>query len=192
MMLAMPTMAVRCFGVPICLFGTFVLSYMSACFIAIIEQTAEGRDKIVEWPSGYWRDWFWSMPSTLGMLAPPLAAVGLLGGFTGFHPWWLYMLAVVLVYPVLMLSALDNGSAANPFSIRVLRSLKTVWWAWAMVYGASILMAVGWYAAVKPPFAYQPMATVLPAAPAAVALIFIYARLLGRLCWCFDHYEEKS
>jgi len=182
-------MAVRAFGPAVLLVGTFCLSYTSACFSTIIEQTAEGGERIEQWPSGLWRDWFWTMPFTLGMLLPPLVVVAILARLAGVESDWPYAVAAWLAYPVLLLSALESGSPLAPASAVVLRSLRSVWWGWAVVYAVSAAMGLAWYGAVRETFPYRPFAATLLAAPAATAALFIYARLLGRLMWCAGQRE---
>lgn len=185
------TVAARCFGVPFMLIGMLSLSYTSACFVTVLEQTTVGRNKISDWPAGLWRDWFWTMSTTIGMLAPPAVILAVVGRLTGFDSWWVHSFIVLAAYPVLLLSALDNGSALAPISGRILRSLKTAWWCWVLLWGISIPAVFIWWLAVASAFFVRPFLIVLMAAPVAAAMLFIYARLLGRLCWYVGKHEDE-
>ena len=45
-----------------------VLGYLSVCYLGIIESTSTGQTN-VDSLSGDWREWFWTLPASLGMFA---------------------------------------------------------------------------------------------------------------------------
>jgi hypothetical protein len=103
-------------------------------------------------------------------------------------------LAVVpfVLYPVMLLSALESGSPAVPYSPHIFRSLKTVWWAWLALYLQSGVLFAVWLWLTVEFFPDQPFGTLAIAAPALAAITLIYARLLGRLVWCAKRASEMS
>jgi hypothetical protein len=169
----------------------FALSFASAWCLAVIEQTSLGYDTIEEWPMMDWRERFCTFPTTLGMLGVALAIGGGIQAL-GIAPSPYAMLTVAFfLYPVLLLSALENGSPLSPLSRVIRRSLVNVWWAWGLFYVETGVLLVVWALAVVPEFPYQPFAVTLFAMPPLAAIFLIYARLLGRLIWCIGQHEPS-
>lgn len=169
---------------PTCLLTLFGWCYASACFTGVIEQTANGVDAIIDWPSGLWREWLWSLGWSAGSYFVALAcgAVAALpfpwpwGGLVMVHVAW-------LLYPVFLLSSLENNHMLAILSLTVLRSLAVVPVPWLVVYGVSWVMMIGWFAALVP-LGDFPLFTILYAVPLLAAMLLTYARFLGRLSWC--------
>jgi hypothetical protein len=182
------------FGFAVFLIFMLVASFTSASFMLVIEQTAQGTDVVEEWPTGLWRDWFWTLPITVGLLVPPAVVIDLLRRGLGAQSWLPFLPLVFFLYPFLLASALDNGSPLTPFSKNVLRSLKSVWWAWATVFAVSIAMTVAWAALFVSSFPYQPWGTVAAMVPLLPGMMLLYARMIGRLLLCarmHDDWEEE-
>jgi hypothetical protein len=172
------------FGFAVFLIFLLIASFTSATFMLVIEKTAQGVDVVDEWPSGLWREWFWTLPMTLGLLVPMAVVLDLLRRGLGFPTWLLFVPLVFFTYPFMLTSAIDNGSLLAPFSKNVLRSLKSVWWAWAIVLVVSVGMTVAWAVAFASPFPYQPWGTVTLMVPLLPGMMLLYARLIGRLLLC--------
>jgi hypothetical protein len=177
------TMAVYAMRFSICWVVFFSVSYVSACLLAIIEGTASGNDEITDWPKGDWRDNVISMVYPVGMLV--------LACLVGWAAWWLTLrvswavpVAVgFLVYPVFLLSAMENGSALGFISRPILRTCLDVWWAWLVLYALSGAMIAGWLVWAVLFFPSGPFVTAGVSGPILAAILFLYARLLGRLAW---------
>jgi hypothetical protein len=184
------TVAARCLAFPSLWLTAFPLGYLSVCCLSVLEQTSHGYDKITDWSVGEWREWLWSLGYTLGALAPALlvgAAVGTLFSFTGsWVPLWLI---TFLSYPILLLSALDNGSILAPLSMPMLRSLRQLWWGWLIFYGETGIMLVGLLLLLFVLFPVNPFMAVAVTTPPTVAFMLLYARLLGRLVWCIGQVQ---
>ncbi|MCA9248460.1 MAG: hypothetical protein KDA42_15140 [Planctomycetales bacterium] len=167
-------------------------SYTSACYLAILEGTSAGNDKIEGWPEGDWREWFWTLPWTLS----PAVAGGILGGLLSYvipiQPWVLCAAMIFVLYPVWQLSTLANASVAQPFSADVLRTFKTHRLAWQFFYlmqfGMSLCAGVTLWIA----FAINTFLGALLMGPIAAAYLFIYARLIGRLALMLAQVDDES
>ncbi len=182
----------RWISLPIILIAIFSCSYVSACFLAIMEGTAGGRDKIEDWPTGLWREWFWSMPSTFGMLGAAVLLGAAFGRVISDQSWLSTLIVTFFVYPFFQFSAVETGSPLYPISVPVLKSFRRVWWAWLVFYvetgvGGGLFLLV-----VVVCFLRFPFTTVILFAPLVGAAIFLYARLLGRLAWCALKYGNLS
>jgi hypothetical protein len=185
-------LAVRCFGVPVLLIATLTLSYASACCMAAIETTAEGYDEVIDWPSGYWRDWFFTMVAALAILAIAMGIGGLIGWWLGIGTWLPAAVTGYVFFPLFVLSTLEAGSMTVLVSWPVLRSFWSVWWGWLLFYvETGVAVAVAAVTAVAA-FRLQPWLTPFIAGPAIGAAMLIYARLIGRLAWCFAEYGDKE
>ncbi len=173
-------------GMPVGMITIGSLSYAAVMYLHVVQQTAEGFDTIDDWPASGWLEWFWTLPSTLGVLLMA-AVVGWLVSSLLWGGWWIPIVAVaVVLYPVLQLSVLDAGSVMIPYSPRILGSLVAHPLAWAAFYAVSLTLLaacgfLGWLTFVDPPYV-----TMLVLAPVSATGVLIYARLLGRLAGSFD------
>ena len=185
------TVAARCLAVPSLWLAAFPLGYLSVCCLNVIEQTSQGYDKIEDWSVGEWREWFWSFGFTLGAIVPAL----LIGAVVGAIPWvgtGLSMgLTVFLLYPVFLLSALDNGSIFAPISGLILRSFRTAWQGWLIFYGETSVLVAALVLLILVLFPLNPFLAVAVTTPPLVAVMLIYARLLGRLVWYIGQSQEE-
>jgi hypothetical protein len=173
-------------GVPVGSITIAALSYTAVMYLHVVQQTAEGFDAIDDWPASGWLEWFWTLPSTLGVVGMA-ALVGWIFSSLLFRGSRIPIVAALLIlYPVLQLCVLDSGSTIMPLSRRILRTFATHPVPWAIFYAMSLslLGAFGflcWLTFVDPPYV-----TMLFLAPVSATLILIYARLLGRLAASFD------
>lgn len=180
------TLAFRCFVLPVFFIIAFSCSYASAACLVITQVTSDGYDGVDDWPTGDWREWAWSMTYTAGMF---VLALMIAWGIQALVPygWPIPLLGSIIVfYPILLLSALESGSPANPISKPVLESLLLVWWAWLIVIVESAVMLGAWLLFTVLAFQQAPWLAPVLAAPLLAAGLMIYARLLGRLAWKID------
>ena len=184
--------AARCFALPLFLISLLVYSYASACFLAILEGTASGYDKIEDWPTGLWREWFWTLPSTVGMLVAALMVGAAIGRFMTDTSWAPTLIIAFFLYPILQFSVVENGSLMDPVSVPVWRSLRRVWWAWLIFYVATAAGIVLLALVVGVFFLVDPVVGVAVAGVLECACLFMYARLLGRLAWCALKYGDLA
>ena len=157
------------------------LSYASACYLGVLESTSNGYTTPDDALSGGWQDWFWTLPSTAGMLA--IAAV--IGYGINFlfplHTFNVIAVCVWLVFPLLQLSTLENASPLAPLSLPILRTLVTRPIAWFLFYVNSfvmlaLLVLIGTASWRDPPFI-----TILIMGPITTIALLFYAWLLGIL-----------
>jgi uncharacterized membrane protein len=178
-------------AIPVGVVTFAALSYVSVCFLSIVETTSAGHTEIGEALYGGWREWFWTLPTTLGMLAIAAAVGWGLSFVVPLSTWLLIRLSFVIVYPILQLSALENGTPLAPVSTMVLRSLAKRPVAWVVFYALTLLLIsvvwlVGRLAWYDPPV----ITMIIMGAVAAVAL-FVYAWLLGQLAKLISTGDEK-
>jgi hypothetical protein len=185
------TVAARCLAVPSLWLTAFPLGYLSVCALNVIEQTSHGYDRIDDWSVGEWREWLWSFGHTLGAVVPALLVGAAVGALPLIPTSWAMAVAVFLLYPVFLLSALDNGSLFAPISATILRSFGTAWRGWLILYGQTGAMIGGWTVLSLALFRWNPFLSVVLATPPMVAMMLLYARLLGRLVWYMGELEEE-
>ncbi len=178
-------------GLPSLLVSLIGGGYISACLLTVIEDTANGCDRVQEWPESDWRDWAFTLR------IPAMAAFGALAAGCVFLKlaghWNLAAdLATLLVFPVLMLSILETGAVLAPISGAILVSWFRFWWAWAIFYAetAALLLPLAWYIRWASGQSLPVALTII--APPLVAVMLIYARLLGRLAWYTGWDEEQE
>ena len=120
--------------------STIVALPMLSAGLALLESVANHQRRVAEWPSFNVFDNFGEILvilfSLLGSLLPGMLVGGLIGRSGGAE--WLILTGMMgtcfLLFPVLMLSMLDNGSPLQPFSGAVLTSIPQVAEAWGGYY----------------------------------------------------------
>lgn len=175
------------FGMVAIMIFFFIASYGAACFLDIVINTAYNLDKADDWPDPDWRErlWqLWRVGYLFALSAVIAAGVGLLLPWASNAQRLLFFTTVVLVFPILVLSALEANSFLMPFSTRVLASLATSAGAWVVFYAVSATMLAAWGLAVPKIYAKFGGLSLLVACPLEAALVFTYGRLIGRLAWC--------
>ncbi len=113
---------------------------MLSAGLALLESVANHQRRVAEWPSFNVFDNFGEVLvilfSLLGSLLPGMLVGGLIGRSGGAE--WLILTGMMgtcfLLFPVLMLSMLDNGSPLQPFSSAVVKSIPQVPEAWGGYY----------------------------------------------------------
>jgi len=167
------------------LFGLLWMMFASAVGMAIVQDTSDGCDRIVNWPQGTVFEWFPEFLVVVNSLSLSLIAglgLGTIFGVdapqAGFPP----AIAGFVLFPLFLVSMLEGNSPWKPFSWPIWRSVFSVGWAWGLFYletgliGLVVVVPAARLAAMHPLIA-------LPAVAALVTALMIYFRLLGRLVW---------
>jgi hypothetical protein len=157
-----------------------VLGYLSVLFLSVVESTSNGRTS-VESLQGEWREWFWTLPSTLGLLAIAVFIGWLLSVVLTANFWFMIAACAVLLYPILQLSSLETGSPFAPLSLPVLASTVKHPLGWFVFYAISCALANSLWLAARLAWHDPPYITVFIVAPIATVALFFYAWLLGQL-----------
>ena len=176
-------------ALPVVLFVLWTGSFAVSSAVTILEDTAAGNDVIHHWNDGGWGDW-------LGDSYGPvfLSTSAWFGGFligklvaTTGHPalYWPALLAgFCVLLPIVVLSALEAGSWFIPLSGPVLKSLVRLPGQWLAYYAVSGAIAAVYFSIVllglSRGFWFT---TLILTGPLLGTVIFIEARLLGRLGW---------
>jgi hypothetical protein len=155
-------------------------AYVSVCYLGIIESTSTGHTN-VDALEGDWREWFWTLPASLGMLAISAAVGWGLSFLIPVSVWWLIALAVLLTYPILQLSSLETGTPLAPLSLPVLASLVKHPVAWFVLYVISFALADVVWLVARLAWNDPPYSTMLIMGPIVTVALFFYAWLLGQL-----------
>ena len=157
------------------------LSYCSAFYLGVIESTAQGHTEPDDALTGDWRDWFWTLPATVGVLLMTAGIGWLISRLAPDSTWTIIGVTIWLLYPVLQLSTLETGSIASPISLPVLSTLATRPLMWATLFGISFLLGKGVSSLTQVFWPARPFVTMLLVGPIATLSLLIYAWLLGQL-----------
>jgi DNA-directed RNA polymerase subunit M/transcription elongation factor TFIIS len=168
--------------------AAWTLSYGAACVWAVMHDTANGADEIVDWPQLGFSERLGELVRLVyhaGMaLAIPYGAGLVAAQWLGpTAPPTFAALGVVLVFPFLSLSSLESNRTIWPFSAVVFRSLFSLWWGWVVVYLEIATLLAVWAATVVFTIESSPYLSMLWSSPILAAVALITARLLGRLIW---------
>lgn len=162
--------------------GLLTLGFAAACFIAAVDDTADGQREVQDETMPAWDQWIFSFFSvayvwtTSGALGYPLVFV------PGLGPPAILVSSIVL-FPVLLLSALECDSFLLPISAPIWRSIIRLPGTWLGFYLISSLVVGGWFVASGLLFREAPGVVLLVSPMIGAAVMLIYARLLGRLAW---------
>lgn len=170
----------RVLAVPTGMITAAVLGYVSVCYLGVIESTSAGETN-VELVDTDWKEWFWTLPASLGMLVLSAAIGWGLSLVLPLNVWWLIAISVFITYPILQLSSLETGSPTAPLSLPVLRSLAKHPFAWIAMYAISLAVASAVGIVARLAWRDPPYVTMLILGPVVTVALFVYAWLLGQL-----------
>jgi hypothetical protein len=161
----------------------------SSTFLAIMQSTSEGQDDLGSTGETDWSDWFYgalyivlalSFSVLPGWIPMQIVSAGpLLKGLVALGTGW-------FLFPLILMSMLENNSPMVPYSAPVWRSLNLAPGAWQTFYVETAVLAIGAYFAWFVG-SYLGIVGQTIAIPLIVGAALIYFRLLGRLAWvCAD------
>jgi hypothetical protein len=173
-----------------CLTLVFAATAAASC-LAILQDTASGRDKIENWPGIQIIDWmmdvFYVVNALLTAALPGLFLGGTLMCMGGKVGSAIYggALSSIALFPLFLISMVTEGSA---FSLACPDVWSTVWtqprW-WGKFYLLSAALGLVLLGLsrimVGSGFFLQGLCSAV-----AVAAVMVYFRLLGRLAWCLS------
>ncbi|MEN6407419.1 MAG: hypothetical protein ABFC77_13230 [Thermoguttaceae bacterium] len=182
--------ATAIFGAIAGILSVGLLTFASACALAIVRDTANSADQVQEWPGLSFLEWMFAglyLASSLVMsLLPGSAIVWLLADVSPYAAIAV-PIGAFLTFPVLLMSTLENGTPFGLISLPIYRTLWTSLKGWMAFYGLTAVLGVA--AIGLTAFAYwiDPRAGMVAVTIVQVLGWFIYFRLLGRLGWyCAD------
>jgi DNA-directed RNA polymerase subunit RPC12/RpoP len=178
--------------------GIFTLAFVvvtAASLMAIVVDTAAGNDQVENWPEGVIVDWafdtFYILDALAVSMLPPAGLAWLARG-QGFDSVLSAVISAFFLFPIVLVSMLERGSAMHPFSPPILRSLRQAFWAWALFYvETGVLLPFAGILAFQIFDLLGPFGLVL-SVPLLVATLIVYFRLLGRLAWVCTQATAKS
>ena len=176
------------FALPLFWVTLWAGSFAGSCCLSILEDTANGNDRISGWNDGSWRDWAGDtlVPVFLAVLTIGSAfLLGKLASLAHAAAFWPVLAAVTLLgFPFVLLSSLQQGSVWSPFSMAVFSTVARRAWAWGVYYVLAGAIAAAYLLPLVIGVAHGPYFLVLiGSGPVLAAVAFIEARLLGRLAW---------
>lgn len=170
----------RVIALPVGILVYIGLSYASACYLGVIESTSRGHTTPDDVLTGDWRDWFWTMPATFGILAATAGLGWLISRAAPSATWEIIGVTVWLFYPVLQLSTLETGSFVSLISLPVLSTLFTRPIMWMTLYGLSFVLGITVAGLGAATWRDPPFLTMLWMGPIAAVALLVYGWLLGQ------------
>jgi hypothetical protein len=191
---SLPPMLIPVVCALVAIAATAVFSVASVFFTRIIESTANLQDVVDEWPEFSVVDWILQALYAINSLTCSLLPLVLIVRLLPIQPAVAYgvgLVIAVLLFPIVLLSMLEENTCMMPFSAPVWRSLTRTWWAWLLFHLSSMLLLVplglvGWCGFIAP----SPW-TMLLFVGVAMILATVYFRLLGRLAYVIGRESDK-
>ena len=169
-----------------CIVAGFWLISAAPLFVAIITQSTDGVDELHDPPGWMSLDYaetgFIIIAASLSALPAWLATKAA----TELPDEQRFAIAAVIwliVFPFIVLSALEQGTMFAIFSPRIAASLARCFIPWATFYIVSTLAVVATGGFVYFLLSQANLLALLPIPWLAVALLLLYMRLIGRLGW---------
>jgi hypothetical protein len=189
-------MMARLLILPLIWFWVWALSYAAACFVTIVQDTGSGNDEVAGWPEGDWRERVGTMLYVGLHFAFSVAAAAALSWPIGMltAPVWGALATAVgghLFFPLFLLSSMEAASIFTPYSPVMFGSLLKAPGSWLIVFLESLLLVGLALFLVGLGLYWLPFAIVPVVPPVLATLIFIEARLYGRLAWHIGQIETK-
>lgn len=160
--------------------ATFALS--AVCLVAAIQDTADGHRDPQEESMPELNQWLFTFISVFTLFALA-AALGTPLTFIQEIGPAACLVSGVLVFPILLLSAMEADSFFVPYSPVVLATLRHYWHGWLAFYLIVGAMLGLWIFAFGALVREAPFAALVLSGPVLAAMLLIYGRLLGRLAW---------
>jgi hypothetical protein len=178
--------------------GVSVLAYLARCMLVIVQETGVGHDEVI-WPNEPIQDWLVHAVLFIELLGIWLMPAGLIARILR-HDWLpdqgalrVLLLAgpgLWLFFPIGLLSSLSAQSRWVPFRwaiflrfLRIAPAALGFYFVTALLLGAAV---VPWYYALIEGWVLLPVAAAVSA-----AVVFIYARLIGRIAWLIQRLPSK-
>jgi len=167
-------------------FGVLSLMAASAFWLAVLKESSEGNDRLYHPPGTVFLDWAGECFYVVFAGALAVAPGMLLWRFAPGLPNGAGPAAVVTswlgLFPIFLLSQLENGSPLEFFSPKLARTLLKRPGQWFLFYAETALLLGGGAAAIVGLQLLSPSLLAVSVLIAAGAS-FLYFRLLGRLAW---------
>jgi hypothetical protein len=159
----------------------------SSLFRTITQDTADGLDRVENWPDSIFlaaeiSDPFYSVNAVGLTIVVGGALMALIRGL-GADAWLVGPICTVLFFPLFLLSMLANDSPMMPFSRPVWRGVLHSVGSWALFYLESTLILGGAGYLTYLAWIEGNGLLILGAGFLDFGAFLVYARLLGRLAW---------
>ncbi|MCG8451400.1 MAG: hypothetical protein MI725_17680, partial [Pirellulales bacterium] len=172
--------AVCCLALAIMVGGICFAAATALC-CAILTDSSEGCNRLYNAPPFIPHEWF-AEAAYLGIaMVVSLIPASLIGRIAP-EPMIGMALGMLLCFPIVLLSSLEQGSPLSVLSVRLVASLVRKPLHWLMFYLVTSLVIGG---SVWAAWALMQSSAIASAAvvPLAVATVLLYFRLLGRFAW---------
>jgi DNA-directed RNA polymerase subunit M/transcription elongation factor TFIIS len=159
------------------------LALASACGLAIVRDTGNGSEEILDWPGMVFLDWLGAplyLFIAVCVAVLPSVALAWLWDLPAWCDAMAGLVAAYLLFPIFLLSMLERNTPLGVASPGVWRSLWTNGVDWALFYLAGLAPTAAALVFV-PAALWVGLLGIVIAAPTLSAAWLIYFRLLGRL-----------
>ncbi len=165
------------------------VTYASTNFLNVLQESAEGCEKIDSWPENSLAEWitesFTLLMAIFFAVIPGLVAVVTadVTGLSWQNAWLFAGLGLYAFLPITQLSILESASLANPVSKPIIDSIGNAILLWCTFYimtfflALLVALALASIRAEHSTFAFVALGIFLAFGG------FLYFRLLGRLAW---------
>jgi hypothetical protein len=182
------------------LVGLFTFLHAAHCFLTTVQQTAAGNDRI-RWPNEPLYDKLPRAGYLACLVAIWIAPAGLLLRISpdwalGGSPLFTFLTAATVLlwslFPIGLFSALSGSSPWLVFRFAVVQFFFRRFGATLIFYFVSAALVGGSFGLLYLAFSTGSIIYTFMVPPVVAAAFLIYARLLGRMAFLFDHTSVRS
>ncbi|HVJ67238.1 MAG TPA: hypothetical protein VM510_04595 [Caulifigura sp.] len=177
------------FALPLVWVAIWTVSYAASVGMAIITDTANGNQKIVNWADQNWRDWVITMAYVLYLIAVASLAgyvINKVLQFAGVETSLPGIIVSAMAVPYVILSALETGGGLNFISANVTLSVFSKPLPWLGYYILSAAFTASVAGALWGLLRFSPLLAAGLGGMILAAWVIIEARLTGRLAWAIS------
>lgn len=167
-------------------FGALVL----ACGFAILQSVANGEERVSDWPVFDPMEWFGQLIVVISAVAVSAGPIWMVAHFLfpgGLLTVALTMLSLYALFPVVLMSMLDEQSVMVPFSTDVSKSIVRSPDQWGAAYLASAVLFFAMFLCFMIASVCPPKTGALLAIVVTVSGVFAYFGIIGRLAFAIGH-----
>jgi len=179
------------------LIGTLFVFLVTTHGVAIVQDTANGADKIESWPGFGFADQIgeaFMVVNGVFLSFIPGFMIGEVLACAGSPQWVAFALGGVTMFPlfpVILLSMMTEDSPITPYSAEIWKSFGPRRRTWKRFYLMSLILAgsslVCYFLMMTEVFLLGVLAAAI-----MTAVMMTYFRLMGRLAWALAEGEEKE
>lgn len=182
----------RAFAVSVAMVDAVVASHASRYFISSVETIYEGTVELDNMSFFDWKDWFWTLPLTVGVVVWSLLIGYAISLPAPEHRLVIMAATVMLTHPIFVLSTMATQSLVKPLSREVVGTLfrHPVLWLCFYIFWTGLWVTLVAFA--REGIKHQPILVLSLCGSVCATILVVYALALGKMARYFQESLEDN